>query len=180
MATRTPPDARSGLTAGAAAIWWNKEVSSTQWFKPDDPADELDEEGPDEDAVSGDARRPWPDAEHEEADAEEAQSRRDDVETRHRAHSQSSRPVCWLAAPSQVNSSGEASARDKRQRVATRSLPASHNVRETGRTRKMVEPSSRLFGSRSADLSDCHDRQDHGHQQERHTEIGVSAGRTEA
>ena len=72
MPTIAAPVLQSGLTAGAAAIWWKSDVSASQWLVVNDAADDIDEQRPAQDGVNGGRGGPRPDAHRQDPDAEEA------------------------------------------------------------------------------------------------------------
>ena len=78
-----PLASQFGGTAGADAIWWKTDVSSTQWLMAPIPPDDDQEEGPAQHPVDDDRRGPWPYPEGQHSEAQDDDRRRHEVDAGH-------------------------------------------------------------------------------------------------
>ena len=170
-----PPLVQSGATAGAAAISWNTEVSSSQWFSADRAADDLDEQRPGQQAVDDGGRGPRPDAQREHADAEEAERRRHDVQAGAEQAAEAHAGV--LARGAQPGAEpGDAGRWPTGAATATATRPASHDQRETGRTRRCSRRPWASSARRAPTCPAAIRATSSATMQERHAEIGGRPG----
>ena len=82
-------------------------------------------------------------------------------------------PVCWLAAPSQPNTPA-ATPLSTSTMSATRSLPPSHPLRDTGRTTKLSEHALGLLRACGGDLAGGDEADQNRLDEEAHAEHGGS------
>src|SRR5664280_131362 len=139
-----------------------------------DAADDLDEQGPAQDAVDHDRGGPGPDAQGERADAEDADGRWDDVQPGAQHGGEAHSGVLAGRTEPDAYAGGHTA---RHQREGRDQKPPAQPRRSGDRAdQEVVETPPGLFGPRRGDLAGSDEGDEHGQDQEDQAEIGIGIG----